>query len=199
MQQNYSCLKYLLKKADLPCIPNNKSYQQTCVFLLLFEKEYPHVLAIQKAYNKEYPWSNQVAFPGGHVEKGDLNNESAAFRELEEEMNISSENVECIGSMGHFQTIGEKNIEVFLGIWNGKYEDIIFDTSEISQVLEIPLTALYNNHVEKKFHGYIPCVDDLVYPHDNLIIWGVTARMLHFFIELIFPCLEKNEYKILKF
>ncbi len=192
MQKNYSCLKYLLKKTDLPVRPNSKLYQQTCVFLLLFEKELPYILAIQKSYSKGYPWSNQVALPGGHVEKGDLNNEAAAFRELKEEMNISSENIEFIGSMGHFQTIREKNIEVFLGVWNGK-EDIVFDTSEISQVLEIPLMDLYNSHMEKNFHGYLPCVDDLVYPHNNLIIWGVTARMLHFFIELIFPYLKRYE------
>ena len=73
------------------------------MFLLLFNREETHCLAIQKSDNDDYPWRNQVALPGGHIEKNDAGPLEAAFRELEEELNIPRSQIEFIGSLGHFQ------------------------------------------------------------------------------------------------
>ena len=76
-----------------------------------------------------------MALPGGHVDKADASPMDAAYRELEEEVNIPRNQIDFIGSMGHFQTINNKDIEVFVGIWNGK-GPLAFDSEEIQRVFE---------------------------------------------------------------
>jgi len=191
MKNDISCLRHLLKNASLPGRPPGFSFQQTSVSFLLFDKNELHLLAILKADNKGYPWRNQVALPGGHVDGSDKSNIDAARREMEEEVNISRNNVEFIGSLGHFQTLNNKDIEVFVGIWNGE-GNIRFETAEISKVLEIPLNSLIKIHIESNFHGRLPDVMELVYPFEDVVIWGVTAKMVHFFIELLYPYIENK-------
>ena len=66
------------------------------------------------------------------------------------------------------------------------------DPAEISRVLKIPLTVLVQTHLAKGFHDRIPDVQELRYPFRDVEVWGATARILHHFIELLYPILEKN-------
>lgn len=188
MKLSRSCLKYNLKQASLPQAPEDNAYKSACVFLLLFNLDHnPRILAIQKADNEGYPWANQVALPGGHVDGQDENPLDAAYRELEEEVNIPRDHVEFIGSMGHFQTIYNRDVEVFIGVWNGESR-ICFDPSEISKMVTIPVEKLIQTHLEGEFSGRLPDVFELLYPHDDVTVWGLTAKIFHFFIETTLPC-----------
>lgn len=187
------CLKQIIKNASLPKPPTDGAFQPTCVFLLLFGLKDPHILAIQKADTEGYPWANQVALPGGHVEHKDASSVDTAYRELEEELKITPDQVELVGSLGHFQTINNKDIEVFIGLWNGE-GPVRFDTNEIARVLEIPLQQLVKTHITAGFHGRRPPTDDLEYPLTDVVIWGVTARILHQFMEILYPYIDKNKY-----
>ena len=70
-------------------------------------------------------------------------------------------------------------------IWHGK-GPVIHDSGEISRVLEIPIGGLVETHVRKKFHGHIPGIPELKYPVNDVVVWGVTARILHHFLELLY-------------
>ena len=160
--------------------------KKASVFMLLRTPETrPAFFAIQKADNEGYPWANQVAFPGGHQDPEDVSPEFTAFRELSEETGIDASEVECIGSMGHFQTINNTEIEVFFGIWNGEMASVCFDTSEFSRILEIPLERVVTTHLEKGFSGRTPGWEELLYPVEDVVVWGATARILHYFTELL--------------
>lgn len=157
-----------------------------CVFLLLYEKENEfHIPAILKADNEGYPWANQVALPGGRVDEGDHTPEDTAFRELEEELGITRPHVNLIGSMGHFQTLNSTEIQVFTGVWDQE-EAIRFDPSEIARVIHIPLNHLLETHQSNRFSGRIPGWDELLYPVDDVVVWGATAKILHYFLELAY-------------
>jgi len=184
-------LKTIIHNNPAPPAPEAGFYKPACVFLLLFNPEAPQILAIQKTASEGYPWSNQVALPGGHLDAQDASPLAAAFRELEEEMRISRNQVHLLGSIGHFQTINHRDIEVFTGLWNGM-GPIQHDPAEISRVLKIPLQVLVHTHRAKGFHDRIPDVQELRYPFKDVEVWGATARILHHFIELLYPILEKN-------
>lgn len=189
-ETDFSVITEIIRNADHSGLPPALCYDSTCVFLLLFNKNNElNILAIQKTDNEGYPWRNQVALPGGHVEKEDVSFVVAAYRELEEELDIRKDQVELIGPLGHFQTINHKDIKVFTGIWK-KRRNIIFDPVEISRVLEIPLKTLIKTHIDSEYYGRIPDIHKLIYPLDDIEIWGVTARILHHFIELILKCSE---------
>ena len=191
MKTDTSALKNILRETMPTGPPEEVSYHPTCVFLLLFDKEEPHVLAIQKSDTDGYPWRNQVALPGGHVDISDPSPRHAAFRELEEELCIPGSQVDFIGSMGHFPTINRKDIEVFTGVWDGT-GPVHYDPGEIARVLEVPLKNLLRTHETQNFHGRVPDLHELVYPFQDVKIWGATARILHYFIELLYAHLRNG-------
>jgi 8-oxo-dGTP pyrophosphatase MutT (NUDIX family) len=162
--------------------------------LLLFNKDEPHCLVIQKSDTDGYPWRNQIALPGGHIEKTDASPLDAAYRELKEEVSIPPNQVELIGSLGHFQTLLKpRDIEVFVGWWNGR-GPVSYDPVEISRVLEIPLKSLIETHVTLGYHGRPFDVKELTYPFLDVVIWGASARIIYHFIECIYPMLDKDGY-----
>ncbi len=172
--------------ASHPPVPDPGQFKPTSVMaLFLFNRE-PALLFIQKADREGYAWRNQMAFPGGHVEKTDASARQAAFRELYEETGIIPDNVQYIGSLGHFQTLKNWNIQAFTGIWNQK-DKIVFETEEISRVLEIPFETLRQTHLEKGFAGRNPrpSVKELTYPYKDVVIWGVTAQIVHHLIQVV--------------
>jgi 8-oxo-dGTP pyrophosphatase MutT (NUDIX family) len=184
---DYPRLKEIIVNSRPNGSPADDSRVPACVFLLLFNRPDPHILAIQKSDTEGYPWRNQVALPGGHVENSDAGPLAAAFRELEEELNISKDQVDFIGSLGYFQTLTRpRDIEAFIGLWNGK-GPVRFDTTEIARILEIPLKTLVGVHQAKRYHGRQTYTREPEYPFEDVVIWGATAKIIHHFIDLIYP------------
>lgn len=166
--------------------PPDWTYLPASVSLLVFGERSSRILAILKADRDGYVWRNQIALPGGRIDEKDPDALHAAKRELAEELSIVPENVEYFGSLGHFQTLQDTVIEVFVGIWNQR-ESIRFDTREIAKVLEIPVSELVRTHMIKGLNGRLPGMDELLYPVEDRVVWGVTAKILHFFIEQLQP------------
>lgn len=174
-----------VEHAEHPLPPDPERYQPTSVIALFMLTADPGLLFIQKADREGYPWRNQMAFPGGHVDGHDASPEAAALRELKEEMSIESGNVDVLGSIGHFQTLNNKDIQAFTGIWN-QSDTICFDTNEISRVFKIPFSHLVKTHREKGYAGRRPSIMELTYPYKDVVIWGVTAKILHHLIEIVY-------------
>ena len=184
MRSEIDKLKTIIRNDPSPERPGDRFYKPACVFLLIFNLAEPYILAIQKADSEGYPWRNQVALPGGHLDAEDASPLEGAFRELEEELGIGRDQVEFLGSMGHFQTINHRDIEVFTGLWTAA-GTVRHDPAEISRILKIPIRVLVQTHANNNFHGRIPDIDELRYPFEDVVIWGATARILHHFIELL--------------
>nr|NJM03085.1 CoA pyrophosphatase [Desulfobacula sp.] len=177
-------IRSAVQNSPHPEPPDKDLFEPTGVMALLTMAGEIRLLFIQKADKKGYPWANQMAFPGGHRDESDRSTRDTALRELSEEMGILPENVEVIGSLGHFQTINNKDIEAFIGVWNQK--DVIrHDPNEIARVFHIPLRYLTDIHREKGFHQSLPNVMQLTYPYEDVTIWGVTAKILYHLIETV--------------
>ena len=183
-------LRNLFTIDRLPQSPFLGMPDHASVLMPLFEKAgQTHVLAILKADTEGYPWRNQVALPGGHVDHDDGNSLVTAYRELKEELNIDRDQVEVVGSLGFFQTIRATEIEAFVGVWNGDRSRLRIDPGEISMILEIPLAGLIQTHVENLYAGNRPGVTRLIYPTgvknqgEDIVVWGVTAMIFHYFLE----------------
>ncbi|MGD9042219.1 MAG: CoA pyrophosphatase [Desulfobacterales bacterium] len=190
---DYSRLKEMITNSN-PKEPREGYLDPSAsVFLLVYDKPEPHILAIQKSDTEGYPWRNQVALPGGHIESQDAGPVAAAFRELKEELDISRDQVEFIGSIGHFQTLTKpKDIEAFIGLWSGT-GPVRYDSAEISRILEIPLKKLMRIHQSRRYHGLGPDIRKLEYPFEDVVIWGATAQIIYHFLELVYPLFKNGE------
>lgn len=177
-------LSKAVSESSHPDPPEEGLFQPTSVIALLRFSSQADLLFIQKADTKGYPWRNQMAFPGGHHEPGDVTRLNTALRELEEELNISRKHVTVIGSLGHFQTINNKDIKTFVGVWN-PVKDIQYDSAEIARVFFIPVQTLISIHKKKGYHTHKPDVYNLTYPYEDVVIWGVTAKMVYHLIEIL--------------
>jgi len=177
-------IRSAVRNSPHPGPPDGDLFDPTGVMALFTLNEEIRLMFIRKADKKGYPWANQMAFPGGHRDENDRSTRDTALRELAEEMGIRPENVEVIGTLGHFQTINSKDIEAFIGIWNQK--DVIrHDPAEIDRVFHIPMKYLMDIHREKGFHQSLPNVMQLTYPYEDVMIWGVTAKILYHLIEIV--------------
>jgi len=184
-------IKKAVTESSHPISPLNGSFQRASVLALMsFEKE-PVLHFIKKAVDTRYAWSGQMAFPGGHTEPEDDNRLQTALRELEEEMGINKDNVEILGSIGHFITIHNREIKTFVGIWNNK-DEIVLDQSEISRVIPIPLSFLISHHIKQGFNKQKPDTYNLTYPFEDVVIWGATAKMIFHLIEIILPKINNS-------
>ena len=188
MEINCKRLKEIVNNTIHPGEASGNGYRKASVFLLIKDIFDPYILFILKADNEGYPWRNQMALPGGHIDPKDENALEAAFRELTEELNIKRDQVYAIGSVGHFQTINKRDIEVFLGYLKNE-DNIIYDPSEIARIVRIPLAELIKIHYENHFEQGFPGWDLLLYPYDDVVVWGATARIIHYVIDLIQPAL----------
>ena len=180
----YSNLIRAVKESCHPDPPLEGLFAPTSVIALFGFNQEVTLLFIQKADTKGYAWANQMAFPGGHCDPRDKSRLDTALRELEEEMNISRNRVEVIGSLGHFQTINNRDIKAFAGIWDQKNK-ITYDPVEISRVFEIPVRKLINIHLQKGYNKIRPGIYDLTYPYEDVLIWGVTAKIVFHLIQIL--------------
>ncbi len=189
-QPDFNTIRTAIKEGIHPDPPMPGIYDSTSVMALFFFEQQIKLLFIQKAPGNGYAWANQMAFPGGHREKTDPSSKQAALREMGEEVGIDAGNVEVIGSLGHFQTLNKKDIEAWTGIWNIK-DRLDCDSNEVARVFKIPLSHLIEVHKKNKYHVHDPDITQLIYPYENVQIWGATARILWHLLNLI---LKKTDH-----
>ena len=176
-------LRRAIQAAHTPVLFNGDAFRPAAVFLLIFSNPEPSLLAVLKSDRTGYPWRNQVAFPGGIREPEDRKPVDTAYRELDEELGIRKDQIDYLGMLGQFQTLADTAIQAAAGVWNGE-DTITPDPYEISRVLKVPISGLLNTHESSGLAGHIPGFDRLRYPVDDVEIWGVTARIIHQFLEV---------------
>lgn len=162
------------------------SCRLAAVMALLVERDETHLLFIRRA-DRGDPWSNHIAFPGGHFEEADAGALTTAYRETEEEVGISREAIRYLGDLGRFDTQMPKlKVHVYLGLWDGKGA-LRLDKNEVAEVFEVSISSLLARHRGCGFSAcsYIELGERLVYPVSQGDIWGLTARVVHRLAELV--------------
>lgn len=126
----------------------------------------------------------QVAFPGGKAEIGETIAQTA-LRETEEEIGVSSDEIELLGRLPSFDAVSHYRVTPFVGIITSTAQ-IRPDPHEVESVFEVPVSFLMNpgNHVRRDifFDGKDHEMFDMPYDgpdgrHRN--IWGMTAMTIY--------------------
>ncbi|WP_370087689.1 CoA pyrophosphatase [Ekhidna sp.] len=158
------------------------------VLILLFEENgVAHFPLIQRP-NYEGIHSGQMALPGGRYEHTDQDQFQTALRETEEEIGVSRDNVEIIGSLSEF-FVAASNYMVLPVI--GKIDhrpDFIPEPREVDDIVTPPVHHLIEPQRLKKKEMIVRNGYKLESPYFDLegrTVWGATAMMLSELVEIL--------------
>lgn len=131
--------------------------------------------------------SNQIGFPGGKIEKGDVNLLATALRETFEEVGAVPEQIKVIRPLSRI-FIPPSNFEVtpFLGLYE-KEHPFLLQVEEVAALVEVPLLDIMDDR--KIFHqklttSYAKNVEVPAFKLNGYTVWGATAMMLNEIKEL---------------
>lgn len=129
--------------------------------------------------------SGQVSFPGGGWELGDASLRHTALRESHEEVGLDPSDVEVIGVLDDFTTVGTDYIvRPYVARIPHPYE-FVPDAHEVGRIILPPLGMFADLELRREEirerDGVTYTV--ILYDFDGAIVWGATARMLVTLVE----------------
>lgn len=129
--------------------------------------------------NHLHDHAGQISFPGGRTDPGDESPRHTALRESAEEIGLSSEQIEVLGTLGEYVTVTGYRVTPVVGLVRAPLA-LTLDAFEVADVFEVPLRFLLDpvNHQRntvvhrgRERHYY-------AVPFGARYIWGATAGML---------------------
>jgi 8-oxo-dGTP pyrophosphatase MutT (NUDIX family) len=125
--------------------------------------------------------AGQISFPGGRVDPEDNNPMETALRETEEEIGLSRQHIEIIGSLPDYLTGTGFRVTPVVALVQPPF-DLAADTFEVAEIFEVPFSFLMNgaNHQRRsaEFPNHPGRRSFYAMPYEDYFIWGATAAML---------------------
>jgi len=127
--------------------------------------------------------AGQIAFPGGRFETDDKYLIRTALRETQEEINISSNNLDVLGSLPVFYTGTGYAVTPFLAVIKNGFDFknlMVADQNEVEKILVVKAYDLLipSNQIRIKAPEGSKMKMTWKVPYKNENIWGLTARVL---------------------
>ncbi len=159
-----------------------KNAKQAGVMALFYpdQKHITHFLLIlRKTYKGVH--SNQIAFPGGKAELEDKGLQVTALRETEEEVGVSSKQIEVLKELSPVY-IPPSNFEVqpFLGICRVT-PSFKIQEEEVEALVKVPITDFMNDRnifTQTMNTSYAKAIEVPAFRLNGYTVWGATAMML---------------------
>jgi 8-oxo-dGTP pyrophosphatase MutT (NUDIX family) len=156
--------------------------KHSSVLLLLFvENEELNACLIKRPAHMKHH-AAQIALPGGRIEKGETALETA-LRETWEEIGITSEQIEILGSLSEiYVQVSRFQIHPFVG-WLNKKPEFLINKKEVEKTISFPVKLIKTSFDEVELNTIsgllkVPCI-----AFEEEIIWGATAMILSEFYD----------------
>ena len=180
-------------------------YKRFSVALILQELAGEDYLILEKRSPLLNSQPSEISFPGGGIEEGE-SEKAAAIRESCEELLLEPEEPHYYGQLDSLQTAYGVHISVFLMRLKRKEPLESWNKDEVEKVLYLPLgealreVPTYYGEITHVFNEdfpfeYIQGGRDYpfatmkrpfyFYPLDDEWIWGLTARIIHYFAQRV--------------
>jgi 8-oxo-dGTP pyrophosphatase MutT (NUDIX family) len=148
------------------------------------------MLFIERARHDDDPWSGNLGFPGGKVEKHDAGERQAAERETREEIGLDLASARCLGRLSD---IAGAHLPVRVSCYVYGLPDaptVLILGEEVRTVYWVPFTDLLapERHISApvRFSGTMltsPAIR-LLKP-ESTPLWGITYRLVMQFLQLL--------------
>lgn len=168
-------------------IINGKKYRNSAVLIpLLIIGQDIQIILTQRSNNLP-SHAGQISFPGGKVDTKDQSPVETAYREANEEIGLSREEIEHLGYLD-ITTTGTNFmiLPVVASISNNFVPKL--NNDEVESLIHLPLNYIADVNNLKTMNKVINGEDRtfFVYEYDNYFIWGATARLLKALSERLF-------------
>ena len=177
------CIKNCNKAGD--AIRSDNLYNKAAIMIIfsLDEKHKKSDLIIIRRKKNLRKHAGQIAFPGGRFEEIDMNLEETALRETKEEINISHNNLNVLGSLPIFYTGTGYVVTPFLSIIKKGFDfknKMKPSPKEVDKIFVVNardlLTPKNQIRIKAPFDSKMKMTWKVNYRNEN--IWGLTARVL---------------------
>jgi len=160
-------------------LPENRTLRPAAVLVpvQLLGSELRLILTKRASGLKHHP--GQIAFPGGKVDATDAGAEAAALREAEEEIALSRQHVEVLGTLPCHETVTGFSVLPVLGLIRDEFLPRP-EPGEVEEVFSVPLDHVTNPDRYSVQSRYWRGQRRYYYtvPFGPYYIWGATARIL---------------------
>jgi 8-oxo-dGTP pyrophosphatase MutT (NUDIX family) len=146
----------------------------------------------------------EVCFPGGAIEDGETPMQ-AAIRETMEELGLERKDITIINKADSLQTHANNLLYSYIGLI--RIDNMKISEEEVEEVFTVPLSFFMNNEPDMEYAAVIQKVSDdfpydrikfpkgykwangrsdiPIYEYEDKIIWGLTGRLVHDFVEVM--------------
>ena len=173
-------------KSRAPQVITGDGYKPAAVLVPVQERHDGDYLVLTKRADGLPTHKGQIAFPGGSVDPTDADAVEAALRESHEEIGIDPERVRILGRLDEFTAGYGLIVTPVVGVIPAHCE-FRLDPAETTAVASVPIRSLMerpNFTLDDRlspgghpsYHFYVSGWD----------VWGVTARILAQFLELVY-------------
>ena len=160
-------------------VPMPETWRAASVLVPLVQRE-PGLTVLLTQRTEDMPsHAGQIAFPGGRRQAEDIDATATALRETEEEVGLTRDFIDVIGSVDQYRTGTGYEITPIVGIIRPGFTPRA-DPREVADVFEVPL----DHFLDERNHR----IDSRVWqgrerryyamPYGERYIWGATAGML---------------------
>jgi 8-oxo-dGTP pyrophosphatase MutT (NUDIX family) len=165
---------------------------EAAVLLLIYEvHSEPHILFTLRTHLVE-THKGQISFPGGAADPEDDDLRLTALRETYEELGVRPEDVEIVGELDDSPSISGFMVTPYVGFIRGPVPyPFRPNRHEVAELIEVPLSHLMDRANVTEEVRHIDGRDLVMYSYlfRGHVIWGLTARILKQFLDLLAPAL----------
>jgi 8-oxo-dGTP pyrophosphatase MutT (NUDIX family) len=174
-----------------PAELNSDGRSRAAVLVPLYTHAGELHVVLTKRTDKVEHHKGEICFPGGAIDGTDLDEQTTALRESDEEIGLHQDHVRIIGRLDDIVTVSDFHVTVLVGEIDPSSSPYRWrpQGSEVEEVLEVPLPRLLDpaNQVEvpRMRNGELVLTE--AFQFGDHLIWGATARMLRNFLDVAVP------------
>lgn len=193
-------------RSRTPSILGSENFSKYAVLLPLVDINGKYHILFEVRALKMRRQPGEVCFPGGKMDPDDVDSLHTAMRETSEELGIEPENIKNVLPLDYLLSPFGMIIYPYMGVIE-RPDAIRPNPNEVDEVFMVPLSFLLetgpevhkiNHRVEtatdfpyeaiaggKDYKWQAREAEEYFYYYEDKVIWGLTARLLKHFIDVI--------------
>lgn len=193
-------------KDRIPEVLGNKDFSKFAILLPMIEKEGEIHILFEVRSHELRSQPGEICFPGGRIDKQDESEKDAAIRETIEELGIERRQISDIFPLDYIVSPFGMIVYSFAGILDPEVE-FKPNPPEVDSLFTVPLAFFLEKEPKvyrvnfdiqpeesfpydlivggENYNWRTRQVDEFFYIYEDKVIWGLTAKILAHFMEII--------------